>query len=278
MNNHPYLKSGGTSLLLHGIFVALLVLLGGSPGYVAPVEEPETVEVEVEPARLLYAPPLVSEPETASPQPAASGSPAPSSQPPAPNQPPAPDPAPARQWPQPEIPNPLPVLPNADPASNEPPSLAEGTDENSVALPALVGDNGGLGTPGPGTGAYGSGTADGSNGGSGYGNGGGTGSGHGHGDGSGEGYSGPSGFYQPKPTYPPAARQAGKEGSVLVRIEINEDGIPAAVTVVSSSGDADLDAAAVTGVRRWRYSPARRDGQPIASSKDVRVRFRLDDE
>lgn len=85
----------------------------------------------------------------------------------------------------------------------------------------------------------------------------------------------PSRVYGPRPAYPRAAREAGWEGAVVLRIRINTDG---SVTVLSvrEGGRADINAVASETVGNWRYTPARDDnGVPVTSVRDVRVKFDL---
>jgi protein TonB len=64
---------------------------------------------------------------------------------------------------------------------------------------------------------------------------------------------------------------------VTVRVLVNTDGSAVSVTVRETSGHEDFDNAAAQAVKKWRFSPARRGGAPVASFHDVRVRFRLDE-
>jgi len=84
-------------------------------------------------------------------------------------------------------------------------------------------------------------------------------------------------LYSPKPTYPQVARKAGWEGAVLVRALIAADGSVVTVSVREGSGCDILDEAALSSVRKWRFSPAQKGGVPITSFYDVKVRFRLVD-
>ena len=59
----------------------------------------------------------------------------------------------------------------------------------------------------------------------------------------------------PKPPYPPLARQRGQEGVVLLKINVRPDGSPAGVTVERSSGFPLLDQSALATVRKWRFAP-----------------------
>ncbi len=78
----------------------------------------------------------------------------------------------------------------------------------------------------------------------------------------------------PKPVYPPLARERGLEGRVVLRAEVGADGSALSVTVAQSSGHAILDRAARDAVQRWRFTPARVDGVPVAGAIDVPVVFR----
>ena len=79
------------------------------------------------------------------------------------------------------------------------------------------------------------------------------------------------------PKYPAAALRAGVEGMVLVRAEIGADGTPTDVGYARRSGDRDLDRAALSAVRNWRFQPALRNGKAVASVVQVPVDFVLDE-
>lgn len=81
----------------------------------------------------------------------------------------------------------------------------------------------------------------------------------------------------PPPKYPVAALRAGVEGLVLVRAEIGTDGTPTDVGYARRSGDRDLDRAALSAVRNWRFRPALRNGKAVASVIQVPVDFVLDE-
>lgn len=65
------------------------------------------------------------------------------------------------------------------------------------------------------------------------------------------------------PRYPPLSRRMGEEGTVVLRVELDEHGKICAARVTGSSGFARLDDAALDAVRNWRCNPAQRDGQPV---------------
>lgn len=82
-------------------------------------------------------------------------------------------------------------------------------------------------------------------------------------------------FQNPAPTYPRVARIRGWEGRVLVRAWVTPTGGVASARVAQSSGRGILDGAAVAAVQKWRFSPARRRGQVVASQVEVPITFRL---
>jgi TonB family protein len=58
--------------------------------------------------------------------------------------------------------------------------------------------------------------------------------------------------YAPFPEYPFHERLLKTEGVVMVRIEIGPDGAVSSAEVVRSSGNSNLDTAAIAAVRTWR--------------------------
>lgn len=77
--------------------------------------------------------------------------------------------------------------------------------------------------------------------------------------------------------YPAAARQAGAEGPVGIRLRVSELGRVTGCEVTTSSGNTDLDAAACRLMtQRGRFDPARNGkGDPIAANFDTTVRWVL---
>lgn len=80
----------------------------------------------------------------------------------------------------------------------------------------------------------------------------------------------------PAPVYPPAARRAGQQGTVTLRVLVGRDGLPLKVEVDKSSGSSLLDDAARDTVWGWRFKPAYQGGDPIESWVRVPVVFRLE--
>ncbi len=77
----------------------------------------------------------------------------------------------------------------------------------------------------------------------------------------------------PAPQYPPAALRRGERGTVVVRVDVDANGMPGGVTLVQRSGSRALDRAAMEAVRRWRFQPATRDGQPVEGSLEIPFDF-----
>lgn len=76
------------------------------------------------------------------------------------------------------------------------------------------------------------------------------------------------------PTYPTSLRNRGVGGVVVLAITVDEIGRVTCAEVHRSSGNPTLDRSACSGVLRWKYRPARRDGLAIASATRVNVVFR----
>ena len=81
----------------------------------------------------------------------------------------------------------------------------------------------------------------------------------------------------PAPTYPMAARRAGEQGTVMLRVLVTTEGLPARVDLQKSSGSAHLDRAAIETVKGWRFKPARRGNEAVEGWVDVPVVFNLRD-
>ncbi|WP_417144157.1 energy transducer TonB [Phascolarctobacterium succinatutens] len=128
----------------------------------------------------------------------------------------------------------------------------------------------------------GHGTGSGSGGGNGSGHGTGNGSGTGSGSGGGSGNGNASVAYMPRivrkvdPTYPAAERNAGITGSGVVRLLVNTNGTVDEVTLVSSSGNANLDQAGINAAYKWRFTSAvGTNGQKVRCYLRLPFTFRL---
>jgi protein TonB len=81
----------------------------------------------------------------------------------------------------------------------------------------------------------------------------------------------------PKPKYPESARREGREGRVLLRVLVDNQGRSKHVEINSSSGSDVLDRAAAETIGRWRFDPARYGDQPVESWLRIPIEFRLAD-
>lgn len=79
------------------------------------------------------------------------------------------------------------------------------------------------------------------------------------------------------PTYPPALRREGLEGSVTVRVTIDEQGRVITVEQVRATHPAFFEETRAQALRAWRFRPATRDGVPVRSEQVLTVQFRLED-
>jgi TonB family protein len=80
------------------------------------------------------------------------------------------------------------------------------------------------------------------------------------------------------PRYPAGLAEDGVEGIVILRVAVSAEGRATEVRVEKSSGHVTLDDAAMARVREWRFTPATKDGAPVAGEVLVPVEFRADDE
>ena len=96
----------------------------------------------------------------------------------------------------------------------------------------------------------------------------------GSGDG-GSGVSSPGYDENPKPAYPPEAREKGYQGEVLLKVEVLPNGRVGQVEVEKSSGYEALDQSALTTVKKWRFIPARKEMVAIPCWVNIPVKFQL---
>jgi periplasmic protein TonB len=79
----------------------------------------------------------------------------------------------------------------------------------------------------------------------------------------------------PPPAYPLESRQMGEEGRVVLRVFVNEAGVPQEIQVRTSSGFGRLDTTAQETVRRWKFVPARRGDSAVGAWVLVPMTFKL---
>ena len=90
----------------------------------------------------------------------------------------------------------------------------------------------------------------------------------------GGGVSAPRALYDPDPEYTDEARKAKLQGVVLLWAIIGPDGVAHDVRVSRSLG-MGLDQKAIEAVKKWKFNPARKDGQAVAVQINIEVNFHL---
>jgi len=79
-----------------------------------------------------------------------------------------------------------------------------------------------------------------------------------------------------RPVYPHHARQKGLEGSVELVFVITPEGRVSNAHVVRSEPGTIFDDAARAAVTRWRFTPPKRNGTPVAAYAKQTIRFELE--
>ncbi|MET0893306.1 MAG: energy transducer TonB [Pseudoxanthomonas sp.] len=75
------------------------------------------------------------------------------------------------------------------------------------------------------------------------------------------------------PRYPSEEARAGISGTTVLIIDVDAAGAVRAASVEKSSGNQNLDQAAIDAARTWRFNPGRRQGRPVAGRVRVPVEF-----
>jgi periplasmic protein TonB len=78
---------------------------------------------------------------------------------------------------------------------------------------------------------------------------------------------------QPKPLYPPIAKQARVQGTVVLAATISKSGTIDNLRVVS--GHPMLTQSALQAVRQWKYQPTYLNGEPVEVETTINVNFSL---
>ena len=78
------------------------------------------------------------------------------------------------------------------------------------------------------------------------------------------------------PVYPNAARNLRKEGAIMINALISETGDVIQTAVIGGNrGSLGFDKAAENAVRKWKFSPAEKNGVPVRVWKSVTIAFKL---
>jgi TonB family protein len=80
-------------------------------------------------------------------------------------------------------------------------------------------------------------------------------------------------LHKVQPVYPPAAKAAHIQGTVVIHVVISKEGTINSLVVVS--GPRELTDAAIGAVQQWRYRPYMLEGEPIEVDTIITVNFSL---
>ena len=89
----------------------------------------------------------------------------------------------------------------------------------------------------------------------------------------GDGVPPPAKIHDVPPVYPPAARETGIQGLVVLEATIDPTGVVGNIEVLRSVPE--LEAAAIAAVEQWRYEPTLVDGAPVSVLMTVTINFLL---
>lgn len=84
----------------------------------------------------------------------------------------------------------------------------------------------------------------------------------------------PNYLHRPNPVYPAVSKRLRESGTVLLRVSLDAAGEVRDINVQTTSAYQRLDQAAMEAVRRWRFVPATRGQQPVASTVIVPIEFK----
>jgi len=82
-------------------------------------------------------------------------------------------------------------------------------------------------------------------------------------------------IYRVEPDYTSDAREKQIKGTVLLGLTVGHDGLPQSIQIKKSLFPS-LDESAVNAVRKWRFEPAMKDGQPVSMYMLVEFYFAPD--
>jgi periplasmic protein TonB len=79
--------------------------------------------------------------------------------------------------------------------------------------------------------------------------------------------------YSPDPKYPKKAHKPHNQDTVVLWLIVGSDGLPHDMKVERSLS-AEFDEAAMDAVKKWKFEPATKDGEPVAAKINIEVVFR----
>ncbi len=78
------------------------------------------------------------------------------------------------------------------------------------------------------------------------------------------------------PQYPKSAKEEKKEGTVVLQVIIDENGIPKDIVALTSLGFG-LEAAAIEALKKSTFHPAMKNGKPISKEVEIPYAFKIED-
>jgi TonB family protein len=79
----------------------------------------------------------------------------------------------------------------------------------------------------------------------------------------------------PAPVIPSELSEQSFKSCCIARFQIAKDG-KFKVKLLSSSGNNDIDDLTLSTLKRWKFHPAMLDGQPVSSTRRIKVEFEID--
>jgi TonB family protein len=90
----------------------------------------------------------------------------------------------------------------------------------------------------------------------------------------GHGVTAPTLAYKVEPEYSEEARAAKLQGTVLLKVVIDVDGLAKDIEVINGQG-LGLDEQAVAAIMRWKFNPGQKDGAPVPVVAQIEINFKL---
>ncbi len=79
-----------------------------------------------------------------------------------------------------------------------------------------------------------------------------------------------------KPPYPPLARRRNWQGTVLLLVTVDVQGLSKNVQILEGSGYSILDKTAKQTVQKWKFTPGKTNGRPTEMQVQVPIHFKLE--
>ncbi len=81
--------------------------------------------------------------------------------------------------------------------------------------------------------------------------------------------------YTPEPEITPELHEQCFKSCCIAKFLVKATGITS-VQLLTSSGSAEVDDMALVTLRRWKFKPATLDGNPVDSTRKIRVEFEIE--